>query len=63
MRSTTSSFGRYRIFEYEKKIISEERAKAEEHAEEIVKDLKRVEKLIQREQKLQTGDPKKNSRN
>jgi chemotaxis protein histidine kinase CheA len=47
------------VEEYEKKISPEERAKAEEHAEEVVKDLKRVEKLIQREKKLQAGDPEK----
>ncbi|MDA1040478.1 MAG: hypothetical protein O3A37_09355 [Planctomycetota bacterium] len=47
------------VEEYEKKISPEEREKAEEHAIEVAKELKRVEKLIQREKRLQAGDPVK----
>lgn len=47
------------VEEYEKKITPEERAKAEQHAEQVAKELKRIEKLIQREKKLQAGDPVK----
>jgi hypothetical protein len=47
------------VEEYEKKITPEEREKAEQHAAEVARELKKIEKLIQREKKLQAGDPEK----